>query len=211
LTAASSSAADAGPTEPDVGLPSRLSWASSARSLPTSISSSSYISRLRCRLRKAAARFLTSRASFLLRPSVDGGWNSATVGSDLRFLPVPVNSFLTGGGLAADEELDDELEAGAGGGGAQPSAATAPALGVRKSAYGSTLPPLTVLVSESSLRARLSVGPVPSPARAAGVRADPAVQPEGGVAGGSEADEADEGEGESNDLDEVDAGGAGGA
>ena len=127
---------------------------------------------------------------------------------------MPVNSFFAAGGLAAAVVANEaeEVEAGAGGGDAQPSAATAPAPGVRKSAYGSTLPPpLTVLASESSLRARFSAGPVPSSARVADVRADPAVQPEGGVAGGKEADEAEEGEGESNDLDEVDAGGGGGA
>lgn len=50
-----------------------------------------------------------------------------------------------------------------------------------------------------------------SPARTAGVKADPAAQPGGGVAGGRDIDEAEDGEGESNDLEEEDAGGGGGA
>lgn len=95
---------------------------------------------------------MTSLASFLLKPSVEGAWNSATEGSDLRFLPVPVSSFF-GLAPAAEEVVDEVL----GGGEAEPDAS--------ESAYGLTLPPATAAEAKAgsassaagpSDRARLS-------------------------------------------------------
>ena len=63
----------------------------------TSIHSNS--SRLRCLLRKAAARFLTSRASRLLRPETSGGMKS------LLEMRSPIARFLVAEGAGLAERL----------------------------------------------------------------------------------------------------------
>jgi len=93
--------------------------------LGTYISIASNSSRFRCRLRKAAARFLTRRASRLLSPDTSGGTKSfvvirspelrglfeafATGGEDSPGMDNPVSIEMDGwGGFEGGGETDDE-------------------------------------------------------------------------------------------------------